>query len=612
MDNPRQTVLLVEDDPVIRKLVKMYLERMGLLVVEAADGRSALRLLTEMAPDLACLDLVLPESSGYEVCEFIRSSPAMRDIPILVMSGRALPEERAHAVEIGASAYLIKPFTRAEFTNQVDMLLRTSAARQISSQMRIRQQVPHQVPDVPPQGSFFSYRQMRNYFGYAAGALRRRKLLAAVVFSLVALGTVGSLLVLPKTYFVETRIWAQSNQPMPSLANTPPSRSDADVPTRAAPETILRRDNLVALIKQTDLLADWKISYFPLPWLKERLVSVIRGRTTEEDKVSALTRILENQLWVKTGESTVTIGIVWPDATRAYQLVVAAQQSFLEARHALEISHLAGTISILEWLATNARESIEATLVQIQRARDAKSGKLPATPKARPNHEQLNPELARIAMMLNAKRREITDLEDFRQRRLEGLRTQLLEKTKLYELGHAAALNLQRSIDALSNDSALLASMKKDEQELLSEYRRLGGNLEDVAAGAAPRPPLDTVKVRREASSPGDDPSLDYAKQRLSNALSKYDTLQERIDGTRIELDTERAAFKQRYAVILPAQMPKKAMTPTALLATGFIAALLLAFVTPIAAELRAARIVQSWQVEHHLSLPVLAEVREP
>ena len=612
MDNSRQTALLVEDDSVIRKLVKMYLEHMGLLVVEAADGRSALRLLAEMAPDLACLDLVLPESSGYEVCELIRSSPAMRDIPILVMSGRALPEDRAHAVEIGASAYLIKPFTRAEFTNQVDMLLRSSAARQVSSQMGIRQQVPHQVPDVPAQASFFSYRQIRNYFGYAATALRRRKLLAASVFSLFALATIGSLLILPKTYFVETRIWAQRNRPLPSVGNARANRSDVDSPTYAADETILRRDNLVGLIKQTDLLADWKISYFPVPWLKERLVSLIRGRTTEEDKVSALAAILENQLWVNAGESTVTIGITWPDPTRAYRLADVAQQNFLEARYALEISRITEAISILEGHANNARESIETTLDEIRSAREAKGGKPPAAPKVRPNHEQVDRELARVAVRLNAKRREIADVEDFRQHRLADLRGQLAEKASLYGPSHSSVLNLWQSIHALSSDSALLSSLKKDEQELLSDYQKRGGNLADIAADAAPRLPLDTVRVRREASQPGDDHSLDYAKQRLGIALSKYDTLQERIDGAKIELDTARAAFKQRYAVTLPPQMPKKPLTPKAPLAIGFIAALLLAFVAAVASELRAARIVQSWQVEHHLSLPVLAQVRKP
>jgi DNA-binding response OmpR family regulator len=124
-EKPKQKVLLVEDDPALRKLVKSHLDRMGLEVVEAADGRSALARLGEHAPDLVCLDLMLPESSGYEVCEFIRKTATLKHVPVLVMSARTLPEDRAHAEEVGASAYLIKPFNRATFTTQVSALLRT-------------------------------------------------------------------------------------------------------------------------------------------------------------------------------------------------------------------------------------------------------------------------------------------------------------------------------------------------------------------------------------------------------------------------------------------------------------------------------------------------------
>src|SRR5262249_48679130 len=298
MENHRQTVLLVEDDPFARRLVKNYLERMGLLVVEAADGRSALRRLTEMVPDLTCLDLVLPECSGYEVCEFIQRTPAIRDTPILVMSGRSLPEDRAHAIEAGASAYLIKPFTRAEFTKQVDILLRSSAARRLSTQFGV-QPPRRRATDVPSKASPSRYRAFRNYFSYAAGSLGRHKLLAAAAFALVALIILGSLYVLPATYFVETRMWAQRSQPVAALDNRRRAdQAEAESPTRAAGETILRRDNLAALIKQTGAMANWKMSTFPIPWLKARLIALVRGRATDEDRINALAGILEQNMWV--------------------------------------------------------------------------------------------------------------------------------------------------------------------------------------------------------------------------------------------------------------------------------------------------------------------------
>lgn len=119
----KQKVLLVEDDPALRRLVNGYLVRMGLEVVEASDGRAAIEALRGFMPDLVCLDLMLPEISGYDVCEAIRKNPALRAVPILMISARSLPEDRAQAEEVGATAYLIKPFSRVEFSNNVRALL---------------------------------------------------------------------------------------------------------------------------------------------------------------------------------------------------------------------------------------------------------------------------------------------------------------------------------------------------------------------------------------------------------------------------------------------------------------------------------------------------------
>ncbi|MGQ0504863.1 MAG: response regulator [Myxococcaceae bacterium] len=124
MAAPRGTVLIVEDDPALRRLVAGYLGVLGFETLEAADGGSAIRLLGKApALRLVCLDLMLPESSGYEVCEFIRQTEALKHLPVLMMSARTLPEDRAHAEEVGVSSYLIKPFTRAEFSRQVESVL---------------------------------------------------------------------------------------------------------------------------------------------------------------------------------------------------------------------------------------------------------------------------------------------------------------------------------------------------------------------------------------------------------------------------------------------------------------------------------------------------------
>jgi two-component system chemotaxis response regulator CheY len=116
--------LVVEDDPALRRMVAAYLKAMNISAIEAPDGRTALRELAAKVPDVICLDLMLPEISGYDLCEYIRRVPQLRNVPVLIMSARGFPEDRAVAEEVGASAYLTKPFTRAQFAGQIDALLR--------------------------------------------------------------------------------------------------------------------------------------------------------------------------------------------------------------------------------------------------------------------------------------------------------------------------------------------------------------------------------------------------------------------------------------------------------------------------------------------------------
>ncbi|HEY1416375.1 MAG TPA: response regulator [Myxococcaceae bacterium] len=128
MGAPRKA-LVVEDHPDARALVRTYLLAMGVEVVDVAEGRSAIRALQAGRPDLVCLDLMLPELSGFEVCEYMRSNPELRDIPILVMSARAKPMDRAFAEEVGATAYLVKPFKRSEFSRAVDLCMQRREER---------------------------------------------------------------------------------------------------------------------------------------------------------------------------------------------------------------------------------------------------------------------------------------------------------------------------------------------------------------------------------------------------------------------------------------------------------------------------------------------------
>jgi DNA-binding response OmpR family regulator len=119
----RRTILFVNDHPGEVETIHRHLTAAGFAVETAPDYQAAVKFLEARVPALVCLDLQLPRESGYELCEFIRSQRRLEWLPILVMSERGSPEEMAHAEELGANAYLKKPFSRDRLLKYLGALL---------------------------------------------------------------------------------------------------------------------------------------------------------------------------------------------------------------------------------------------------------------------------------------------------------------------------------------------------------------------------------------------------------------------------------------------------------------------------------------------------------
>jgi len=119
-------ILVVEDEPDIRKLVHYNLVQERLQTVEAEDGEKALRLLDREKPDLIILDLMLPGLSGLEICKRLRERPETARIPILMLTAKASEADRVVGLEMGADDYLTKPFSPRELVARVKAILRRS------------------------------------------------------------------------------------------------------------------------------------------------------------------------------------------------------------------------------------------------------------------------------------------------------------------------------------------------------------------------------------------------------------------------------------------------------------------------------------------------------
>jgi two-component system KDP operon response regulator KdpE len=129
-------ILIVEDDPSVRKLVRVNLAKRGYTVSEAEDSHQAMSLFQEVPVDLVLLDLVLPGLSGVDVCAWIR---ARSDVPIIVLSARMEEDLKVAALDAGADDYVTKPFGPDELLARVRAFLRRSyvSAKTSESQIQI-------------------------------------------------------------------------------------------------------------------------------------------------------------------------------------------------------------------------------------------------------------------------------------------------------------------------------------------------------------------------------------------------------------------------------------------------------------------------------------------
>lgn len=119
-------ILVVDDSRLHRAMIRSILENSGYRVMEAPDGATALELLNRHLPDLVILDWIMPDMSGIQVMQRIRSDSFLRSIPILLLTVRDTRLDKVEALSLGADAYLTKPFFPEELIAEVEALLRRS------------------------------------------------------------------------------------------------------------------------------------------------------------------------------------------------------------------------------------------------------------------------------------------------------------------------------------------------------------------------------------------------------------------------------------------------------------------------------------------------------
>jgi len=119
----RKRVLVVDDDPLVAKVLRTPLERAGFAVNTACHGLEALQKVKQAPPDLIILDILMPLLDGFKVARFLKFDKRFKDIPIVVLTSRATAGERDMGKQVGANEFLLKPFRLPQIMSVVQKYL---------------------------------------------------------------------------------------------------------------------------------------------------------------------------------------------------------------------------------------------------------------------------------------------------------------------------------------------------------------------------------------------------------------------------------------------------------------------------------------------------------
>ena len=126
----KKKILIVDDEPHIREVIRFALRKAGYETVEAEDGDQALEIFDTVSPDMMILDVLMPERDGIDVCRRVRKTS---EVPILFLSSRAEEIDRILGLEMGGDDYISKPFSPRELVARIKAVLRRTSVKENSA-----------------------------------------------------------------------------------------------------------------------------------------------------------------------------------------------------------------------------------------------------------------------------------------------------------------------------------------------------------------------------------------------------------------------------------------------------------------------------------------------
>lgn len=443
----------------------------------------------------------------------------------------------------------------------------------------------------------------------AARSAKRRKGLSFIVVMICGALTVLGAIFAPRNYESDARVLVQRTQAITGQGQQLSPEEMRNI-AKEYEEQVMAHDNIIAIVRQKDLVQRWDEMRQPHRRLIDKINRKLRkSPPSDDEKFDALVTNVKHRLKVWVDATTVTIRLDWSEPEAARDIVDAAVKNFLEARFQSEVGVIPERVKILEAGVTQAHKDLETSAAELVRQQKL------ANPRERVNiiipnlphgigrvDEAADPHLR---ARLEAVRQQIAVLQEAKLRREAELTQELIQRRQTLAEAHPEIIALKQTIEATRADPPQLAKLRAEERELVSEIavrQRAATDARAVAPRVVPPPAVETPVA-------GATKSVQDAQVQFDAVTRKYSDLVTQLDTARSGLQLEEAAFKNRYKVVHPAELPTGPKRPV-----GFIAIVIGIFST-VAAVLAAAALADRFSgiffeprdVRDRLGLPVFA-----
>jgi hypothetical protein len=386
-------------------------------------------------------------------------------------------------------------------------------------------------------------------------------------------------------------------------------------------EQVMAHDNIIAIVKQKNLVARWDEMRQP----HRRLIDKVNRKLgkpppSDDEKFEALVAMIQSRMKVWVDATTVTVKLDWSHPDTARDIVDAAVKNFLDARYQSEVGVIPARLKIQESFVSQAHKDLEnaaLTLVQMQKAKDPDKKVnvfIPTLPQGVRNEPPPDADPA-LKAKLETVRGQIATLQDAKLRRVAELNQQLIEKRQTLAEGHPEIVALKQTIAATEQDPPQLASLRAQEKQILEEIA--AKQREQAAARAADRP---APRMAVPAPAPVNEPkplvdsatapkNVQDAQVQFDTVSAKYQELVKNLQALQLEMQTAEAAYKNRYRVTHPAEVPAGPKRPVAIIAIaiGILATIASVLLVAALADRFSGIFFEPRDVRDRLGLPVFA-----